>query len=272
MTSLANLMDSPLPPLSPSTGRGLILRLAMTMAAAALGALLFALVRMMNFLIQSWALSLATAAGLGLLSGLYARVSLRMQTTALRFLVGVVSLLAALVFLGWMTWGLSGLTLGQPHEALPDWYGLSQLALGTLGVALAQEAWKDRRRPSQTSRQAPAEEPPRPAQASGASTASSASARVGETARPRAATPAPDHPLTAGALAPLGAAWRRLGGRPRRAHVRLRGAAEHRCPYCLDPVTRRDPRGVVVCPVCRTPHHADCWAVTGMCQVPHHHR
>jgi ribosomal protein L37AE/L43A len=261
MTSLANLMDSPHPPTSPSTGRRLILRLAMTLAAAALGALLFALVRMVNFSIQPWALSLATAAGLGLLSGLYARVSLRMQTAALPFLVGVVSLVAALVFLGWMTWGMCGITLGQPREALPDWYGLSQLALGMLGVALAQEAWRDRRRPSETNRPASVDEPPRPAQASGASTAGPASAHVGQTPRPRA-----------GALAPLGAAWRRLGGRPRRAHVRLRGAAEHRCPYCLDPITRRDPRGVVVCPVCRTPHHADCWAVTGMCQVPHHHR
>ena len=260
MTLLANAMDSSLPPTSPS-GRRLILRLAMTMAAAALGALLFALVRMVNFSIQSWALSLATAVGLGLLSGLYARVSLRLQSAVLRFLVGVISLVAALVFLGWMTWGLGGLALGKPREELPDWYGLSQLALGTLGVALAQEAWRDRRRPSQTSRPASADELLRHAHASGTASTAPASAGVGET--PRAKT---------GALAPLGAAWRKLSGsRPRRSHVRLRGAAEHRCPYCLDPITRRDPRGVVVCPICRTPHHADCWAVTGMCQVPHHH-
>jgi transposase len=35
-------------------------------------------------------------------------------------------------------------------------------------------------------------------------------------------------------------------------------------------VTARDPRGEVTCPVCHTRHHADCWAVTGVCQVPHH--
>ncbi len=260
MTLLANQMDTSLPPASPS-GRRLILRLAMAMAAAALGALLFALVRMVNFSIQSWALSLATAVGLGLLSGLYARVSLRMQTAALRFGVGMIGLVAALVFLGWMTWGLGGLTLGRPRGELPDWYGLSQLALGTLGVALAQEAWRDRRPPSQTRRPDSADEPSRPAQAPAALSAAPASAGVGGTPWPKT-----------GARAPLGAAWRRLrGSRPRRSHVRLRGAAEHRCPYCLDPITRRDPRGVVVCPICRTPHHADCWAVTGMCQVPHHH-
>jgi ribosomal protein L37AE/L43A len=44
---------------------------------------------------------------------------------------------------------------------------------------------------------------------------------------------------------------------------------EHRCPYCLDPVSRNDPRGVKECDVCHTLHHADCWAITGVCQVPH---
>ena len=44
---------------------------------------------------------------------------------------------------------------------------------------------------------------------------------------------------------------------------------EHRCPYCLDDVKRNDPRGVKECDVCHSLHHADCWAITGMCQVPH---
>lgn len=44
---------------------------------------------------------------------------------------------------------------------------------------------------------------------------------------------------------------------------------EHRCPYCLDAVTHNDPRGVKECEVCHTLHHADCWAITGVCQVPH---
>ncbi len=45
--------------------------------------------------------------------------------------------------------------------------------------------------------------------------------------------------------------------------------AEHKCPYCLEDVKRNDPRGVKECPVCHTLHHADCWSITGMCQVPH---
>lgn len=53
--------------------------------------------------------------------------------------------------------------------------------------------------------------------------------------------------------------------------VHLVGEEEHRCPYCLELVDPQDPRGVKICPECRTYHHADCWAVTGACQVPHHH-
>jgi hypothetical protein len=44
---------------------------------------------------------------------------------------------------------------------------------------------------------------------------------------------------------------------------------EHRCPFCLDEVKRNDPRGIRECEVCHSLHHADCWAITGMCQVPH---
>ncbi len=55
----------------------------------------------------------------------------------------------------------------------------------------------------------------------------------------------------------------------RRPHVQLAVIEEHRCPYCLEPVLRTDPRGVKECDVCHTLHHADCWAITGVCQVPH---
>jgi hypothetical protein len=54
-----------------------------------------------------------------------------------------------------------------------------------------------------------------------------------------------------------------------RPHVQLALVEEHRCPYCLEPVSRNDPGGVKECEVCHTLHHADCWAITGMCQVPH---
>lgn len=52
-------------------------------------------------------------------------------------------------------------------------------------------------------------------------------------------------------------------------NVRLFGEVEHRCPYCLEVVQKKDPRGVKVCPICQTHHHLDCWTITGVCQVPH---
>jgi hypothetical protein len=51
--------------------------------------------------------------------------------------------------------------------------------------------------------------------------------------------------------------------------VYLSSEVEHRCPYCLEEVRRNDSRGVKICKVCKTWHHADCWAITGVCQVPH---
>jgi hypothetical protein len=55
----------------------------------------------------------------------------------------------------------------------------------------------------------------------------------------------------------------------RKPEVQFSVYEEHKCPYCLDDVKRNDPRGVKECPVCHTLHHADCWSITGMCQVPH---
>ena len=55
----------------------------------------------------------------------------------------------------------------------------------------------------------------------------------------------------------------------RKPQIQFAIVEEHRCPYCLDTVARSDPRGVEECKVCHTLHHADCWAITGICQVPH---
>ncbi len=62
---------------------------------------------------------------------------------------------------------------------------------------------------------------------------------------------------------------RRNTSRLHRPAVRLAIHEEHKCPYCLEPVKRNDPRGVVECQICHTLHHKDCWDITGNCQVPH---
>src|SRR5690606_17624502 len=54
--------------------------------------------------------------------------------------------------------------------------------------------------------------------------------------------------------------------RRRRAAVHLARTETHVCPYCLEEVTKNDPRGVQVCKVCKTWHHRDCWDITGVCQ------
>jgi hypothetical protein len=53
--------------------------------------------------------------------------------------------------------------------------------------------------------------------------------------------------------------------------VRLIGKEELRCPYCLQVIDRKDPNGIVVCPICHSAHHKECWDITGSCQVPHNH-
>jgi hypothetical protein len=55
----------------------------------------------------------------------------------------------------------------------------------------------------------------------------------------------------------------------RKPQLQISMYEEHKCPFCLEDVKRNDPRGVKKCEVCNTLHHADCWAITGFCQVPH---
>jgi hypothetical protein len=61
-------------------------------------------------------------------------------------------------------------------------------------------------------------------------------------------------------------AWNPMHRKP---EVQIAVYEEHRCPYCLEIVTRDDPRGTVECQVCHALHHKDCWDITGTCQVPH---
>lgn len=71
-------------------------------------------------------------------------------------------------------------------------------------------------------------------------------------------------------LSPTPLPRKRLG---RKMHdsIRLVGREEMRCPYCLQVVERKDPHGIVICPICKSAHHKECWDITGSCQVPHNH-
>jgi len=216
--------------------------LAGTIGAAALVALLYAV----SPTLMPPTLSLLSAAALGLVSGFMARWLLAGWRRTLQTAAAAASLAVALIFLNWLTGGLVGLRL--TGRAGPDWGALALLVLGLAAGWLALRAW---------------ERPP-----AWPATATAARRLHANGHHPRLELP------SLGLRLPTPLTWKarvERARRRRRAAVRLLGEVEHRCPYCLEAVERRDRRGVVVCPECKTHHHADCWAVTGMCQVPHQH-
>ena len=196
----------------------------------------------------------ATSAALGVLSGLTARRALRGRRGLLRAAAALAALGVALYFLGWFSREQAGLALPRAVLSAPDWEGLLQILLGAFSALVALRAW-----PGPNAR---------------AQVAARARAQAGATGtRPRVTrkrrTIARRPPLRT-RLTSWVSQRSMLARRGRR--IRLVGAEEHRCPYCLELVDGRDPRGVVVCRVCHTRHHGDCWAVTRECQVPHYHR
>ncbi len=264
-------------------GRISVIALVSLIAAAG-----FALVLKANQTVDPRALRWAMAAGLGLLIGFATRHGLRGHSRMLRGLVSVAALAMALEFLGVVSGGDAGLRLTFHSRRLtPDWDGLIQLALGGISGLLVLGASGRRATAAAVPSLAPAEAGAR--QSSPALAGRAAPVRpTGRQSAPagtRASTPSIGRSHTqTGSLSRRVRSWLRLpsvhrpkvlGGRGLRRwrrRVRIVGAEEDRCPYCLDVVERNDARGVVVCPVCHTRHHADCWAVTGMCQVPHYHR
>jgi len=216
------------------------------------------------------ALALTGAGVMGLLFGLTARLTLRGRTETLKLLA---VLLALLVWLAVAEATYAVWTGLRPLEYLAradNWVEMGQLAIGCLSAIVGGLA---RRRPS------PAE-------------VALAPQRVRETAAPVRRAPRRRRQLAATS--------QRTAGRPRQAaRVRQRRAlslpqlrlptrtrrrplpvrkssgarviakAEERCPYCLDVVEKNDPRGMTMCEICGTPHHADCWEAGGKCQVPH---
>jgi hypothetical protein len=82
--------------------------------------------------------------------------------------------------------------------------------------------------------------------------------------------PEPDHRTIPPASLPVNLP-RKHSGRKMPHSVRLTGKEEMKCPYCLQPVDPKDRKGIVICPICHSAHHKECWDITGSCQVPHNH-
>jgi hypothetical protein len=214
------------------------------MAGAGLVGLGFSLLYLVNVVVHPAAISAGAALAIGLAAGLGARIWLRDATSGLRIASALAAAVLGQAFLGWLTWGFAGVSFPAAVRVDTDWIGILRVVLGGLAAVLGLGAWTAPRvRMPQAESRVPA-----------VSAAASAPAAAPRELRWRRG------------IERLRKAFTRTGG----AHVHLTGQVEHRCPYCLEPVTARDPRGEVTCPVCHTRHHADCWAVTGVCQVPHH--
>src|SRR3990172_6426786 len=294
MITRVDAMATVEPPLRPR--RPILPRwLGVVFPVVILPAMGFAVPHPVTRMILPSALALATSAGIGMIAGFAARRALRKRASLVRGVATLAALIVGLLLLGLMTDGKAGIGPLRLPLARPNWIGLVHVMLSALAAWLALEAWSSRpaiRRPlrqrlkeawqrmtararwpgsalqrrinratdwlerarawrheaSQETRSAP-----RRTRADRAR--QSWFARFSEAVARRSAFP-----------------WRAPQSESNhRSRIRLTGAEEHRCPYCLELVEPHDPRGVETCPICHTHHHADCWAVTGMCQVPHHH-
>ncbi len=194
-------------------------------------------------------------ASMGLIAGLSTRLVLRSQTIFLRIASILAFLVGGLELLGWFTgWqiGLGPLKIGLTRV---DWYSLGQLFLSSGISLLALYAWTQ---PN------PLDAVPAPASHS-----------VNRQPRPRAQLEKRRRKAgPAAQTASLSQEERSPESNPQvstqpKPQLLLSDMEEHRCPYCLEMIEPDDPRGTVECKICHTLHHADCWAVTGSCQVPH---
>ena len=249
--------------------------------------------------------AIAGAAGLGLVVGLAARRSLPRRSSLVRWLVAMGALTVGLLVAGLLSGGAMGLGPLLPGAPAVRWGELLQLIVAGLAAWLAVRAYS---RPSlplegaaapdgetnwgftyhptihdtqpiraRRGRSRPPAEParrPSTALRTGPSTASAlAAAGAVRTSAVRPVSPLRRSYERLVARLERAVAWRpTLGLLPsqrKSSPIRFTGAAEDRCPYCLDIVEEHDRRGVTVCPVCHTRHHAECWAVTGTCQMPH---
>lgn len=258
----------------------------------------FAVTYVLNRLILPIVVTLAATAGIGLIAGFAVRQTLRNRARIIQGATALAALIIGLLMLGLMTNGQTGLG-GFYSSAGPNWGGLALVALAAATAWLSLRAW----RPGWSTRPSLREQLVARWQAFMAPIHSAwerSSINRGlnwtnehiERARawslrdevqqhhPEPARPARPHQLSGRALfqrfkenfqrkpAQLPSQKREPKVNPR---ITFKGAIEHRCPYCLELVQPNDPRGIKICDICHTYHHADCWAITGMCQIPHHH-
>jgi hypothetical protein len=251
MNTMRNPSPAPLEPVHIVLVRKIIL-LGLLMVVAALGMVLL----LRHIHIYSLILPhILSDAALGLIAGVSARWVLRNQTVFLRIVTVLAFLVGGLELLGWFTgWqiGFGPLKFGLSSV---DWSSLGQLLLSGGISLLTLYAWippiSGPVQPAPAPK--PARRPPRPR---------------GPMSKRRRPASSRSKTVPAGATGQLVDLNARTNAR-RKPMLMLSDEEEHRCPYCLELIDTDDPRGTVECSICHTLHHADCWAITGACQVPH---
>jgi len=241
----------------------------------------------------------------GLLAGFSARRFLSAHTRTLQLLAALISIALSLASLYILSAGFLGMNLFFRSSTRPDWLGLIQYGLAALGSLLVINAFRKHSVPEEPPAAPRAQianpqprvgiknwlpkftlpsvkkseskvskiAPPKKEQIStGKSTAKKASKTLAiqKSTPKKIAKPAGSKKL---ALAGPPASKTRKAARKAKKNgkpeIKFVGKEEHICPYCLDQVEDHDPRGVKICPICKTRHHADCWGITGACQIPH---
>ena len=201
---------------------------------------------------------------LGLVAGFSARWILTRKVLVLSILASVAFITGGLAMLGWFTgWGF-GINPSRAWHSGAGWWEAGQILLATGFALMALFAWQHASRSVHpvTHTNIPKK---------------MLHARRKPLKRPeRAASLRPTLPATNQAIQtaiqpvitqPVKAKRKRSGhSKPK---LLLSDQEEHRCPYCLELIDPDDRRGIVECKICHTLHHADCWAITGACQVPH---
>lgn len=200
----------------------------------------------------------------GLVAGFSVRRIIPRKALVLRICTILAFITGSLVLLSWFTgqgFGIDLLRARRPVAVL--WKG-GQILLATGSALLALFAWQNpsRKVHSVTHKNAPKK--------------MFHSRRKPQKRPDRASQPRPATPAARPEIQPVLQTVIAQPAKPKRKHaghsrpkLLLSGQEEHRCPYCLELIDPDDRRGVVECKICHTLHHADCWAITGACQVPH---
>jgi hypothetical protein len=216
---------------------------------------------------------------IGLVAGFGARILFQRRGWFIRFITAASSLIIGLLVLGVLTKFRTGFGPLYFWRNTIDWNGLAQITLGMFSMSLAMRAWSKPAQtrtaimpavqitpePIQATVYPAVQSSPRPKRRRTKPTISSGSTSRNEPAR----IGFPTKPLIKRKRSSKTES-RPAGLSLRKPQVRLSKTEKHLCPYCLEPVVRKDPRGIVECEICHTLHHGDCWAIAGSCQVPHY--